>query len=81
MTHEPECPTGIDWYEMCECESLRSAYQRGREDAAKAIESVIPYLNSLNMPTTPAWTLWESQLISGCIVVARGETTSVEETA
>ena len=41
MNHEPECPTGKDWYEMCECESLRSAYQRGREDAAKAVEIVI----------------------------------------
>lgn len=41
MNHEPECPTGKDWYEMCECESLRSAYRRGREDAAKAVEIVI----------------------------------------
>lgn len=36
ITHEPECPTGKDWYEMCECETLRSAYRRGREDEKAA---------------------------------------------
>lgn len=41
FAHEPECPTGKDWYEMCECETLRSAYQRGREDAAKAVETAL----------------------------------------
>lgn len=43
MTHEHECEKanlGCGQYpcvEVCICNELRSAYQRGREDAAKAV--------------------------------------------
>lgn len=43
MTHEPECQKadlGCGQYpcvEVCICEYLRAAYQRGREDAVKAL--------------------------------------------
>ena len=42
MNHEPECLVfGRDPDDMCFCESLRAAYQRGREDAAKAVEDAV----------------------------------------
>ena len=78
MNHEPECRHYVEEAASIRtgacifCGIARAAYQRGREDAANAVESAIDYLNSMKMPTTPAWTLWESQLISGCIALARG---------
>lgn len=38
MTHEPEC--GYNFFDKCICENILSAYQRGREDAAKAVEQL-----------------------------------------
>lgn len=36
MIHEPEC-ISYDGGHVCVCDILRSAYQRGREDAAQEI--------------------------------------------
>lgn len=46
MTHEPECQKadlGCGQYpcvEVCICDEIRSAYQRGLEDAAKAVATM-----------------------------------------
>ena len=57
MTHEPECI----WYDSphsCDvCTAIRAAYQRGREDAAKAVEA--------------AWR--ESHILHTVISAARGD--------
>lgn len=36
--HEPECQTGV-----CICVELRTAYHRGRDDAAQDVQHVIDY--------------------------------------
>lgn len=66
MTHEPECPTGKDWYEMCECQSLRSAYQRGREDER---EEKPPVVISFRRPITNK----QYRRIVAAIAAARGK--------
>lgn len=48
MSHEPECLATYDpspffhkpTEPYCSCEAIRAAYQRGREDAAKAVEAI-----------------------------------------
>ena len=43
MTHEPECPLAIPIVATSHCQfciAIRAAYQRGREDAAKAVEAL-----------------------------------------
>ena len=44
MTHEPECghshPELYGHLDKCRCDILRAAYQRGREDAAEAVEQL-----------------------------------------
>ena len=48
MNHEPECLATYDpspffhkpTEPYCSCEAIRAAYQRGREDAAKAVEAI-----------------------------------------
>lgn len=45
MTHEPGCPDSVQrlyWAERCPiCYALRAAYQRGREDATRAIAELV----------------------------------------
>lgn len=62
MTHEPECPIGnsddpLTFYAarqnvaiVCVCANIRAAYQRGREDAANAVENTM--LSELDEPLT-----------------------------
>lgn len=42
MNHEPECQQFCydKQYSGCICMQIRSSYQRGREDAAKAVEKL-----------------------------------------
>ena len=45
MNHEPECTVTYFPCDCCEktpcaCEQIRSAYQRGRDDAAKAVRGL-----------------------------------------
>lgn len=49
MTHEPECPNlpehfvpedSILWSAVCHCDTIRAAYQRGRQDSAKSIKAL-----------------------------------------
>ena len=44
MSHEPECPQyNAPHNTFCVCNVLSSAYQRGREDAVKAITQHLHY--------------------------------------
>lgn len=55
MTHEPECPHQhlpehlLNPAECPDCERLRAAYQRGREEDAAAIQRVRELHNETNM--------------------------------
>lgn len=80
MNHEPECDDyqndNVDG--LCICDCLRAAYQRGREDAARAVEEVI--YESLGAASV-AWSelpsgVFDSNacLVEGekCVAAARG---------
>ena len=41
MSHERECGACLHCGEPCICSELRAAYRRGREDAAKALETAL----------------------------------------
>ena len=80
MTHEPECPYsgayiaslgdfGPPWTEYCRnCDIARAAYQRGREDAAKAVMGHL-----LEEPTGHEWDLGFNVAIYEAAAAARGE--------
>lgn len=56
MIHEPEC-ISYDGGHVCVCDIIRSAYQRGREDATKAVEAVAEpfFLSRFNPIDEDAW--------------------------
>ena len=95
MTHEPECPnaeelydpeSAVLWPAVCHCDILRSAYQRGREDADRwcnvadtayrkgredAAEAVLNKL--LSEPTPNEWDAGFNVAIYEAAAAARGE--------
>ena len=65
MTHEPEC-ISYDGGHVCVCDIIRAAYQRGREDAAKAVGE----LCSSNKKDENGWYLFDH--CYECMGVAAG---------
>lgn len=69
MTHEPEClEVGyeLDPSEFCSiCITARAAYQRGREDAAHAVEAA---RDAKTYVYSDAWEAWDE-----AIAAARGD--------
>lgn len=68
--HEPECESPSPAGHCIECDQLRAAYQRGREDATKAVEAVAEpfFLTRFNPIDEDAWAVFVNMLAA-----ARGD--------